>query len=184
MKIESLCLETPRLLLRPPRREDFDSWATMMTDPEVTRFLGGPQPRTLAWRGFMTMAGSWSLLGFGMFSVIHKPTGRWIGRLGPWVPEGWPGTEIGWGLTRESWGQGLATEGAAAAMTWACETLGWTDIVHPIAPENHASQAVAKKLGSRNRGPGSLPAPLAGVRIDIWGQSSSEWRRRNPACRG
>ncbi len=178
MNPDTLRLETPRLILRPPRMEDFDSWAAMMADAEVTRFLGGQQPRTLAWRGFMTMAGSWSLLGYGMFSVIEKSSGRWIGRIGPWQPDGWPGTEIGWGLTREVWGRGYATEGAFAAINWAIQYLDWTDIIHPIAPDNAASQAVARKLGARNRGPGALPAPLGEVRVDIWGQTRAEWLER------
>jgi len=35
--ISSLYIETPRLLLRPPRMEDFDGWAVMMADPEGSR---------------------------------------------------------------------------------------------------------------------------------------------------
>ena len=45
-------------------------------------------------------------------------------------------------------------------------------------PDNVASQAVAIKLGSRNLGPGKLPAPFEDSPIDIWGQSREEWRNR------
>ena len=124
------------------------------------------------------MAGSWQLKGFGMFSVVEKSTGRWVGRLGPWMPEGWPGTEVGWAIVRECWGRGYATEGAAAAMEFAFDRLGWTDVIHAIDPDNVASQQVARKLGSRNRGPGRLPAPFADSRIDLWGQTREEWRRQ------
>ncbi len=168
-------IDTPRLLLRSPRLEDFDAWAALQADPEAAHFIGGAQPRPLAWRGFMIMAGSWSLLGFAMFSVIEKSSGRWIGRLGPWQPEGWPGPEIGWGLVRDAWGRGYATEGAAAAMEWAFLKLGWTDVIHSIAPDNRASQAVARKLGSRNRGPGRLPPPFENSPVEIWGQTRAEW---------
>jgi RimJ/RimL family protein N-acetyltransferase len=94
------------------------------------------------------------------------------------MPEGWPGTEVGWAVVREFWGRGYATEGAAAATTWAFDHLGWTDVIHSINPENLASIGVAKKLGSRNLGPGKLPAPFEDSRIDIWGQSREEWRAR------
>ena len=47
------------------------------------------------------MAGSWALNGFGMFSVIEKASGLWLGRIGPWRPDGWPGNEVGWGLVSE-----------------------------------------------------------------------------------
>lgn len=171
-------LETARLILRPPAEQDLDAWAAFAADPEAARFLGGAQSRPLAWRSMMTMAGSWAVHGFAMFSVIEKASGRWVGRLGPWRPEGWPGREIAWGLAREAWGKGYATEGATAAMDWAFDTLGWSEAIHTIDPENTGSQAVAKRLGSRLIGPGQLPPPLDVFRIEIWGQSRDDWRRR------
>lgn len=171
-------IETDRLILRPTAAEDFDAWAECLADPAVMTFLGGAQSRALAWRNFMTMAGSWAILGFGMFSVIERSTGRWMGRLGPWQPEGWPGHEIGWGLNRESWGKGYATEGAAASMDWAFDHLPWTEIIHSIDPENLPSIALAKRLGSTLKGPGQLPEPSADHRIDLWGQTREEWKAR------
>src|SRR5687768_9791093 len=158
---DDLRLETPRLILRPPRAEDLDPLSEMMQDETTTRFIGGVLPRSLCWRQLMTMIGSWHALGFAMFSVIEKDTGRWVGRLGPWQPEGWPGPEIGWAIVRDRWGRGLAVEAAVAATDWAFDTLGWTKVIHSIAPANIASQRVAEKLGSRNLGPGQLPAPFA-----------------------
>lgn len=72
----------------------------------------------------MQVAGSWSLLGFGMFSVLERDTGRWVGRVGPLHPDGWPGDEVGWGIARGAWGRGYATEAAAAAMEWSFDILG------------------------------------------------------------
>jgi RimJ/RimL family protein N-acetyltransferase len=171
-------LETPRLLLRPPVAEDFEGWAAMMAD-EASRFIGGPQPRAVAWRGFMSVAGAWAMSGHGMFSVIEKGSGRWIGRVGPWVPEGWPGTEVGWGLTKDAYGQGYATEAAVATIDWAFDALGWTDVIHCIDPANVASQRVAERLGSTNRGPGKLPPPFDDQPIDLWGQTRDAWRARS-----
>ena len=91
-------LETERLILRPIAMEDFPRWAEMMGDSEAAKFLGGVQPASVAWRGFMTMAGAWSLTGVSMFSIIGRETGLWLGRAGPWSPPGWPGTEVGWAL--------------------------------------------------------------------------------------
>lgn len=171
-------IETERLLLRPPQEEDLDGWAALMGDEESARFIGGLHPRAGAWRVLATMAGSWALKGFGMFSAIERETGRWVGRLGPWSPEGWPGTEVGWGLVREAWGRGYATEGSAAAMDWAFDSLGWTEIIHCIAPENRASKRVAERLGSRFLRTGELPAPFEGIPVEIWGQSRGEWTAR------
>lgn len=171
-------IETERLILRPPEAADLDGWAELMGDAEAARFIGGVQPRAGAWRGLAAMTGSWALHGFGMFSVVEKASGRWIGRLGPWRPEGWPGSEVGWGLVRSAWGKGYATEGAAAAMNWAVGALGWNDIIHCIDPANQASARVAERLGSTLRGRGRLPAPFEQVEVDLWGQSADSWRER------
>ncbi len=173
-------IETERLLLRPTEWQDFEPWAASMADPVVQLHLGGVQPKPVAWRTICIMAGSWALMGFGMFSVIEKSSGKWIGRLGPWQPDGWPGTEIGWALTRDAWGKGYATEGATAATDWAFAHLGWTEVIHSIAPENAASQQVAKRLGSRILRQAKLPPPVD-REIDVWGQTREEWFARRPA---
>ena len=59
-------LITERLLLRDLRGDDFDTYATMMADPAVTRYLGYGKPldRESAWRQMAMFAGHWSLRGF------------------------------------------------------------------------------------------------------------------------
>ncbi|MCI1728054.1 MAG: GNAT family N-acetyltransferase [Chiayiivirga sp.] len=171
-------LETARLLLRPPQLQDFDRWAEFAADPVATRFVGGVQPRAMAWRSMMTMAGAWALQGHCMFSVIEKASGRWMGRLGPYQPEGWPGTEVGWSLHPEAWGRGYAREGASAAMDYAFDVLGWDEVIHCIDPNNAPSQRVAIALGSQLRGPGRMPPPFDQAPCEIWGQTRAEWRAR------
>ncbi len=174
-------LETERLVLRPPRQEDLDAWAAFNADPVATRYLGGPQPRATAWRAMATMAGSWALKGFGMFSLLEKPTLRWVGRVGPWQPEGWPGTEVGWGLLPDVHGRGYGLEAATAAIDWAFDTLGWTHVIHCIDPANVPSERLAERLGSTLRGPGRLPPPLENFPTRIWGQTRAQWRARRAA---
>lgn len=142
-------LETDRLVLRLPKTEDFDAWAGLMADEDASAFIGGPLDRRGAWANLSLMRGAWEIDGFSNFSVIEKATGRWIGRTGPWSPPDWPGCEIGWAFSREVWGQGFAREASRAAMGWAREALGWSEIVHIIHPENLRSIALAQALGSR-----------------------------------
>jgi RimJ/RimL family protein N-acetyltransferase len=175
-------IETERLILRLPVIEDFDAYATNMADAEASRFIGGPQSRPVAWRGFLQLAGAWAIQGFSMFSVIEKSSSRWIGRLGPWKPEGWPGNEVGWGLAREAWGKGYATEGASAAIDWAFGHLGWDRVIHCIDPENMASGNLARRLGSCVLESTCLPEPYQDHVVDLWGQTREQWhgRRRSP----
>ena len=176
--VDGPVVETARLVLRPQSPADFEPWAAFMSDETATRFIGGVQTRSQAWRGFMSCAGAWSMTGISMFSVLEKESGRWVGRLGPWTPAEWPGTEVGWGVVRECWGRGYATEGAAAAIDFAFDRLGWTEVIHCIDPANTASQSVARRLGSEVRGRGRLPAPYDDIEIDIWAQSREAWRAR------
>jgi RimJ/RimL family protein N-acetyltransferase len=169
-------IHTERLILRPPVLADLDRWTEFMADEESTRHIGGVQPRARVWRALMTVAGAWSLTGVSMFSVVERESGRWIGHLGPWQPDGWPGTEVGWSLHRDAWGKGYALEGARAAMNYAFDVLGWTEVIHCIAPDNQPSQAVARKLGSQRLGSVTMPAPFETFVCDKWGQTREKWR--------
>ena len=171
-------LETERLTLRPTALEDFPRWAELMADPETARFIGGVQAPAATWRAMMSMAGAWSLTGVAMFSVIEHETGLWLGRIGPWQPLGWPGTEVGWSLHPDAHGKGYAMEAAIASIDYALDVLGWTEVIHCIDPDNVPSQKLAERLGSTNRGPGTLPPPFETARVDIWGQSRDQWRAR------
>ncbi len=168
-------IQTDRLILRLPGIDDFEGFAQMHADEEATRHIGGVLTRAEAWRKFLQMPGAWAVQGFAMFSVIDRNSGEWLGQLGPWQPEGWPGTEIGWAFKRSAWGRGYATEAAVAAIDWTFANLGWSEVIHSISPDNRASQALAQRLGSSNRGPGGLPYPYDKVAIDIWGQTREEW---------
>ena len=171
-------LFTERLILRLPEPHDFDGYAAFAADQETMAHLGGAMPRSLAWRDFTMRAGAWTTRGFSMFSVIERDTGRWVGRVGPWEPEGWPAAEVGWGIAPGHAGKGYAHEAAIAAIDYAVDVLKWEDITHMIAPDNVRSIRLAERLGSTNRGPTQLPAPLDTYRCDMWGQSAAQWRRR------
>ena len=167
-------LETERLLLRVQQAGDFERYAEMLAHPSSLH-IGGPLLRHEAWRRFLQMPGAWMVQGFAMFSVEEKSSGRWMGQAGPWCPDGWPGTEVGYSFHMDARGKGYATEACAAAMDYAFDILGWDEVIHSISPENTASQTVAQRLGSRNRGPGKLPPPLDVHAIEIWAQPRAEW---------
>lgn len=171
-------LETERLVLRVPRTSDFDAYAELFGDEEATRYIGGATLRGASWRRFLQMPGAWLLQGFGMFSIVDKASGEWLGQAGPWQPDGWPGTEVGWAIRRSAWGRGIACEAATAAIDWAFANLGWSEVIHCIDTDNMRSQALAQRLGSRILRRTKLPAPYDDREIDVWGQSRDEWRTR------
>jgi RimJ/RimL family protein N-acetyltransferase len=145
-----MIIETERLILRKidPER-DFEPWARAMADENTVRYLGvKPMNRAEAWRSMALVIGHWTIRGFGFFSLEHKQTGAWVGRVGPWFPQGWPAPEVGWTIAPEHLGQGYATEAARAAVDYAFKTLGWPQVIHVIMEGNAPSIAVARKIGS------------------------------------
>ncbi len=142
-------LETERLILRTFTPDDFDAFAEIMADPEVTRYLGDPTPRSRpqAWRAMAECVGHQHLRGFSQSAVIEKATGRLLGRGGLWYPEGWPALEVGWVLGRFAWGRGYATELGRASVRYAFEVLGADEVCSLIHPDNQRSIKVAERIG-------------------------------------
>jgi RimJ/RimL family protein N-acetyltransferase len=170
-------IETARLILRPPKLEDFEPFAEFMSD-EASRFVGGPTPPSATWRSLAALVGAWTLQGYSMFSWIEKESGRWVGRGGPWQPVGWPGTEVGWATAMSAQRKGYAKEAATAMITWAFDNLGWSGVIHCIDPANAPSIAVAKSLGSSVMRTGvAAPAPIVAT-WDLYGQTREQWRSR------
>lgn len=167
-------LETARLILRQPQLEDFEPYLELFGDAQAARYLGGAGTRAVVWRRFLQMPGAWALQGFGMFSVIEKASSRWLGQAGPWQPDGWPGTEVGYALHPDAWGKGYATEACVRAMDYAFDTLGWDEAIHCIDPDNHASQRVARRLGSAVLRRIDRVPPFDGS-VEVWGQTRAQW---------
>jgi RimJ/RimL family protein N-acetyltransferase len=151
-------VETPRLVLRGFRESDLEAWSAAMADPEVVRFLGGqPYAREETWRRAALSTGLWSMLGYGYWAAERKEDGRIVGQIGfadfkrdmsPSI-EGLP--EIGWIFAPQAQGQGYATEAVLAALAWADEALGRSEIVAIINHANAASIRIAEKGGFGSR---------------------------------
>jgi len=153
-----MTLETARLRLRPFVLDDFEEHAAMVADPEVMRFLGEGKalPRFAAWRNLCSIVGHWGLRGYGMFAVVERSTGRYVGCVGPLFFEGWLGFEMCWTLRSEAWGKGYATEGARRALEYAFTELDQAHVISLIRPGNTASIRVAERLGETLEGYASL----------------------------
>lgn len=145
-------LVTARLTMTPHTLADFADQAAMWADPAVVRYIGGiPSTREDAWARLLRVAGSWSLLGFGMWAVRDRATGAYLGDVGFLEArrtgvEGFNGDpEIGWTLNTRAHGKGYASEAVAAALGWG-ETR-FKRAVAMIHPENTPSEAVAIRAG-------------------------------------
>jgi len=144
-------LETERLVIRPWQPDDRSGFASIMSHPEVTRYVHGGRPYSEAevdeW--LARQARQLAEDGVCMGALIEKSTGHLAGLAGT-QPLGTTGNlEIGWILAREAWGRGYATEAGAAAMRHVLETLARPRVVAIIDPGNEPSKRVAARLGMK-----------------------------------
>lgn len=144
---------TDRLLLRMLHDADFEEYAAIHADPEVTRYTTRSHlDRMEAWRHLAVIAGHWHLRGFGMWGVFEKETGRLAGRVGFHQPDGWPDFELGWTMGRAFWGKGYATEAARRCVQFAFGEMGRDHLISLIDPANVASIRVAERIGETLQG--------------------------------
>ena len=147
-------LETDRLILRPYLLADYMPYLAMWSDMKVVRFLGGrPLSPEDAWHRLMRYAGHWSLLGYGIFAVIEKVSGRYIGETG--IADFHRGLgeqfdqagEAAWAFAAQVQGRGYAFEAAAAAHRWYADNRRSERTVCLVHPDNHSSLRMATRLG-------------------------------------
>lgn len=165
-------LETERLILRAHRLEDFEDFAAMWGDPNVTRFIGGkPSTREESWARLLRYRGHWAMLGNGFWAIEERASGRFAGECGfadfrREISPPLDAPEQGWVLAPWAHGKGYASEAVQAGIGWAETHFQRRDFVCIIAPDNAASMRVAEKAGYR----------LAG-RITYKGEPSNLLRR-------
>ncbi|MGI5165408.1 GNAT family N-acetyltransferase [Spirillospora sp. CA-253888] len=160
--------ETARLLLRPLTGGDFDDYAAMLADPEVSGGLAeavGGSPAD-AWRSLATFIGHREIRGYSHWGLIEKSTGAFVGRAGPWRPHGFPGLGVGWCLARAHWGKGYASEAAKAALDYCFTDLDADEVISLILPGNARSVAVAERIGHRHL----RDTEYRGRRVHVYGQ--------------
>jgi [ribosomal protein S5]-alanine N-acetyltransferase len=145
-------LETARLRLTALTERHFNDYATMLADPESTRWIGDglPLDRTNAWRSLAMLIGHWQLRGYGMWALELKATGEFIGRAGLLHPEGWPDIEMGWMLKPDHRHHGYATEAGAAVLAFAWQHLHVQRVISMVRVGNDASDRVAERLGGEH----------------------------------
>jgi RimJ/RimL family protein N-acetyltransferase len=146
-------ITTPRLDLWKAQASDLPELAALTAPAAVRRFLGN-RPPSLAnsFTRLLRSAGSWALYGYGDFVVRERGASDVVGTCGAF--HSWRGfdgfddvPEVGWIFAEPVWGRGYATEAAGAALAWFDRDHGPRRIACMIEPDNHASFAVAAKLG-------------------------------------
>ncbi len=157
----SMTLQTERLNLRRPNRDDWPVYRDfMMTDR--AGFFSSSGDLGPTWKSWAAELGHWEIYGIGMWAVTLHDDDTIIGLVGPWTPPHWPENEIGWMmLSAKAEGKGFATEAARASLRHAFDVLGWDTAVSYVWPDNARSIRLAEKLGAALDPDADGPAPDA-----------------------
>ncbi|BAY93540.1 MULTISPECIES: GNAT family N-acetyltransferase [unclassified Tolypothrix] len=139
-------IETLRLRLRHLTLADFDDLFRIYSDAEIMKYLvprTAEQTQTSLYRHIK----QWEENNFGMWAVIHKETGKIIGRCGLGYLADTPEVELGYVFDKSFWNMGIATEASQATLKYGFWEVKLDRIVAIAHPENIASVRVIEKLG-------------------------------------
>ena len=144
-------LQTRRLILTRLQSAHLSALVDLWTDPEVTRFMGGPREREFLAEDLGKTALAPFTEKYDLWALVEKESGTVIGHCGllDKEVEGAPEIELVYVLATAAWGRGYATEIAAALKEYAFQTLGLKRLISLIEPGNRRSERVAVKTGMR-----------------------------------
>ena len=147
----SFHLETERLILRKITPADFDGWYEILSDAETMRHYPAPYDRAGVQRWMDWTLDHYAQHGFGLWAVILKENGAFIGDCGITMQRinGQLLPEIGYHIHKDYWRKGYASEAAAECMAYAFEALGFPAVYSYMKHTNAASYGVALKNGMR-----------------------------------
>ena len=142
-------LITSRLLLREMTDDDFTDLAAILTDPETMRYYPKPYDEQDVQRWLDWSKENYAKHGFGLWAVIRKDTGEFIGDCGitlqpihgQWLPE------IGYHINKAHWRQGYASEAAAECIRLAFERFDFPAVYSYMNADNEPSWRTAMKNG-------------------------------------
>jgi RimJ/RimL family protein N-acetyltransferase len=171
-------VETERLLLRPWRSTDLEPLTAIFAKPGVWQYPYGRGFTPEETHAFLDRKlHAWSTRGWSHWAAVLKPD-RLIGFIGleppTFLPEVMPTVEIGWRIDPDCWGQGLASEGGAAGLRFAFETLGLDEVVSIYEPANVASGRVMEHLGMQHDR--DTVHPAQGVALRVYRLTGAQWR--------
>jgi ribosomal-protein-alanine N-acetyltransferase len=152
---EAVVIDTPRLLIRLPLDEDAHAYYDIHADPEVTRWLGGPQPNSVETERERIGArrAMHDELGYTMWTAEEKESREVVGLAGLFpVEKKGPEVEVAYHFRKDRWGRGYATEAALACLDYGFGTVGLSTIIGLVAPGNSASIRVLEKCGMKLAG--------------------------------
>jgi ribosomal-protein-alanine N-acetyltransferase len=139
---------TERLVLRELELDDVDALFEILGDPDAMRYYPAPFDRegVVGWIEWARR--SYVENGFGLWAVIRRTDGRFLGECGPMLQpvEDRLIPEVGYHIVPLEQGRGYATEAARACVAWVFVNTPFDIVCSLVSPENAPSRSVAAKV--------------------------------------
>jgi RimJ/RimL family protein N-acetyltransferase len=177
---------TPRLRLRRFTLDDLDLHHALMSDPDVTRFVGGVRTREETNEAFLSRILPYyeEHPGLGAWATIARESGECIGTHLLNYIQGETYIQVGYILFKPWWGRGYATEMATALLRYGFAQLRLPTINAITDLPNTASQHVLLKSGLRRNGERSFAHPRYAGGVYAWFErDAADWLAEDPESR-
>jgi RimJ/RimL family protein N-acetyltransferase len=152
---DKLSIATPRLRLRPMRRDDAEALFLVFCDAQAMRYWSSPPHGSpLLTAEVIERAQMAFMAGDGIeWAITRAGDDTAIGKIGHWR---WQRThsrsEVGFIVRRDLWGQGIAAEALAAIVEWGFRRLELHSVEAQLDADNVASQRTLERVGFRAEG--------------------------------
>lgn len=148
-------LETPRLILRDLKEDDWSDFHALSADPNVTRYMDfiktDTEEAAQQWvQGAIYHNQQQPRLAYSL-AIVRRRDNQMIGWLGIGRPSitkaHWGDLDFGYALNRRCWGQGYMTEALNALLAFCFKELAISKIFGECDAANPASARVMEKAG-------------------------------------
>ena len=144
-----MLIETDRLILRELTHDDLAAWYEILSDPVTMQHYPAPFDIAKTERWINWNIENYATFGFGLFAVILKESGKFIGDCGITMQNinGKIKPEIGYHIHKDYQRRGFASEAAKACRDFIFENTTFNAVWSYMKHTNIASYTVALKNG-------------------------------------
>ncbi len=141
-------IESLRVVLRPTEMSDLEDIQKLYSDRVAMKYITGePMPPEKTLEAIHKGFEHWQNFGYGMFTMIEKSTGDFIGRCGLIHLQPSEIVEVGYILCQSKWGCGYATEAAKRVVRYAFEDIKLPQLHGFTFLQNLPSQKILMSCG-------------------------------------
>ena len=146
-----MTIETDRLLLREYTPDDFDALYEILSDPETMQHYPAPYDEARTRRWIEWNLENYAQYGFGLWAVVLKETGEFIGDCGITIQniDGEMLPEIGYHIHKKYWRKGFAKEAARAVRDWVFRNTDYDTVYSYMKYTNVGSWSTAIANGMK-----------------------------------